>query len=114
MTPEGRVIADVLAYLKVLGVFAWRNNTGASQVKRPNGSLGFVRYGHVGSSDIIGLLPDGTFLAVECKAKHGCLSEHQARFLADVASRGGVAIVARCIEDVDKGISAWRTSCRPR
>ncbi len=84
MTPEGKVLKDCIAYLNAIGAKVIRNNTGRR---------GGVSYGQVGSSDIIACLKGGKFLAVECKAKGGKLSDEQERFLADVeAVRNGEAV----------------------
>lgn len=71
MTPEGAVVRSCLDYLAVRGIMAWRNNSGATHTERKDGSRGFVRFGRVGSADILGVLPGGRFLAVECKAPRG-------------------------------------------
>ena len=84
----------------------WRNNTGA--LKDSTGRL--VRYGLCpGSSDLIGLrtitiTPDmvgqtvGVFVAIEVKDQ-GRLTEQQRAFLAMVEQAGGMAGVARSVED---------------
>jgi hypothetical protein len=97
-TPEGAVVKACLEYLQLRGAFVWRNNTGALRDKtdRP------VFFGKVGSSDIIGLLPGGRFIAVECKAPGGRLSDHQIDFLNQIERMGGLAIIARSVEDVEK------------
>jgi hypothetical protein len=63
-----------------------------------------MRFGKVGSSDIIGLLPDGKFLAVEVKTPHGRLSPEQSAFLEKVRGLGGVAIVARSFRELDAAL----------
>ena len=74
----------------------WRNNTGA--LKDPKGRL--VRYGLcVGSSDIIGIAPDGVFVAVECKAERGKVTDQQEKFIANVRRQGGRAGVARSADE---------------
>ena len=100
MTPEGAVVSACLDYLAVRGIHAWRNNSGVSRPERRDGSRGFVRFGHVGSADILGVMPGGKFLAVECKAPRGNLSRHQIEFLDRVRQEGGVAIVARSVDDL--------------
>ena len=97
MTPEGRIKADLLRFLEIRGVFAWNNPTGAVQV-RPGQ---YMRFGKVGSADIIGVLPGGRFLAVEVKAPHGRLSPEQADFLDRIRGLGGVAIVAHSFQELD-------------
>jgi hypothetical protein len=96
-TPEGLVKSAILDYLRVRGFFAWNNPTGAVEI-RPGQ---WVHFGKVGSADIMGCLPDGRFLAVECKAKKGRLSEAQQDFLNEIERLGGLAIVARSFQEVD-------------
>jgi hypothetical protein len=74
MTPEGRVKA------------AW------------------LRFGKKGSADILGCLPGGRFLAVECKAEHGRLSPEQREFLSDIQALGGLAVVAKSYRDIDQAL----------
>lgn len=54
-----------------------------------------IRFGNPGWADIIGALPDGRFLAVECKTGRGRMAHHQAAFREAVIARGGVHIEAR-------------------
>lgn len=95
-TSESVVLKQCLDYLKLKGIYCWRNNTGACK----SGNR-YIRYGFIGSSDILGILPDGRFLAVECKrTKGGRVSEAQHEFLSKIASNGGVAIVAKSVDDL--------------
>lgn len=83
---------------RVPGLVLWRNNTGLAEYKGRK-----VRYGlAVGSSDLIGIYstvigPEhvgmtlGRFVAGEVKAPGGTVTDDQARFLALVSSRGGLA-----------------------
>ncbi|MDR2742619.1 MAG: VRR-NUC domain-containing protein [Treponema sp.] len=96
-TPEGLVKSAILDYLHVRGFFAWNNPTGAVEV-RPGQ---WMRFGKVGSADIMGCLPGGRFLAIECKAERGRLSGAQRDFLNEVERLGGLAIVARSFQEVD-------------
>ena len=100
MTEEGAVVQACLEYLKLYGAFVWRNNSGALKDKtdRP------VFFGKPGSSDIIGILPGGRFIAVECKSKSGKVSEKQKAFLAEIERLGGIAIIARSVDDVIAGV----------
>ena len=102
MTEEGAVVQACLEYLKIYGAFVWRNNTGALKDKRERP----VFFGKPGSSDILGLLPGGRFLAVECKSQKGKLSEKQKDFLAEVERLGGMAIVARSVDDVIEAVES--------
>ncbi|GHT89234.1 hypothetical protein FACS1894137_18170 [Spirochaetia bacterium] len=100
MTPEGRIKAACLRYLERRGLFAWNNPTGAVQV-RPGE---WLHFGKKGSSDILGILPGGRFLAIEVKAKGGSLTPEQAAFLERVRGLGGVAIIARSFRDIDTAL----------
>lgn len=92
MQAEGRIVNECLIALSQAGCMAFRNDTGA--LKADNGRL--IRYGLCkGSADIIGIAPDGRFLAVECKTPKGRTTPDQDRFLSAVRSRGGRAGVAR-------------------
>lgn len=52
-----------------------------------------------GVADILGVLPNGKFLAIEVKSKSGKVSLQQQKFIDDINLRGGVAGVARCLND---------------
>lgn len=87
---ESEVLKDCLQVLKLWGAFCWRQNTGAFKVDNR-----FFRSSIAGVSDIIGVLPDGRFIAVECKReKGGRVSDKQKEFLHNVAQCGGIAIIA--------------------
>ena len=101
-TPEREVVKACLEYLELRGVYAYRQNTGAAEYADNTGRRRFVRYGKPGISDIIGVLPGGRFIAVECKAPGGRLSEHQTEFLKDIERMGGLAVIARSVEDLEK------------
>lgn len=85
----------------------WRNNTGA--LRDANGQL--VRYGLcAGSSDLIGyrtitITPDmvgqrlAVFAAVEVKAPKGRPTPEQTAFLEHVRAAGGIAGIARSVEE---------------
>ena len=64
-----------------------------------------MRFGKKGSNDILGVLPGGRFLAVECKAKGGRLSPEQKQFLANVQELGGLAVVVRGWQELDEALT---------
>ncbi len=65
----------------------------------------FVKFGHKGISDVLGILKDGRFIAVECKIKPNKPTQFQLDFLEEITKRGGVGIVAYDLEDVQKELS---------
>jgi hypothetical protein len=101
-TPESAVVRACLDYLQIIGVVAWRNNTTGiydleRQTYRKNA-------GRNGIADIVGCLPGGRFLAVECKAGRGKLSPHQIEFQKDIIKAGGLHVVAYRLEDLIEAI----------
>ena len=107
---EGSVQAAVLRYLRLDCRVAWvqRFNTGAHVTAEtpPSGKpkRRFIRYAFPGCADLLGQLRDGRFLAVEVKTRTGRVSPAQQAFLATVARHGGVALLARSIEDVRRAL----------
>jgi hypothetical protein len=99
-TPEGTVKAACLKYLKRRGILAWNNPTGAVRIALDR----WLRFGLKGSSDILGILPRGRFLAVECKVPNGRLSPEQKQFLDEIRGFGGLAVVAKSWTDVDRAL----------
>lgn len=94
---ERDVLTDCLRYLGTYpDVLAWRNNTGAI----PDAKGRVVRFGLVGSSDIIAVRSGGRVVFVECKAARGRLSTQQERFRDRVVSLGAAYIVARSVADL--------------
>jgi hypothetical protein len=103
--PEGDALPAILRALELHPRVAWahRMNTGAGRFLLPDGSLSrFVRYGFPGMSDITGQLIDGRRLEVEVKRVGKEPTDDQAAFLDCVRRNGGVAFVARYIDDVQR------------
>lgn len=57
------------------------------------------KYYKRGTADILGIYK-GRPLAIEVKSEKGRLSIHQKLFLQEFQNNGGIAIVARSVEDV--------------
>ena len=77
----------------------WNHPTGVAQL--PDGRV--IRYGCVGSPDIIGVC-NGRAVGVEVKAARGRQSEQQVRFQAAWESRGGLYILARSADEAEEGL----------
>ena len=94
---ESDIQAAILEWLLWNGVFAWRNYTGPilrgfGKTLCPNPAAG--------SPDIMGVLPGGRMLGIECKTPTGKLSPEQKHFLAHMEKNGAMVIVARSLDDV--------------
>ena len=94
---EQNVSNDIQIALSQAGCLIFRNNIGVlpDRTGRP------VRYGVGGNggSDLIGIAPDGRFLAVEVKNAVGQPTDAQVRFIKAVIAKGGRAGIARNSDD---------------
>lgn len=93
-TPEGNIQKQILDYLKRLRIYAWRNNTRSIFMGGHR-----YQYGKKGSSDILGILPGGRFLAIEVKVPGEKPTPEQLEFLDAINSAGGLGLVAYSLED---------------
>lgn len=97
-TREDAVLRGCLEYLRMNNIFAWRNNTGAAKIGNR-----FMHFGLKGSSDILGILPNGQFLAVECKReKGGRLSDEQKKFLDRISRNNGFAVCVNSVYNLER------------
>lgn len=81
----------------------WRANAGRALVPTAAGTLRPVTMNVVGCADLIGWAAvngHAVFLAIECKAPSGRIRASQAAFLGALTRMGGIAIVARSVDDV--------------
>lgn len=70
----------------------WRHNVGrARPLSNPDTVM---QYGRPGQSDLMGIGPGGTFIAIECKAG-GRLTPEQASWSRMVRAMGGLFILAK-------------------
>jgi len=79
----------------------WRANTGVAQI----GSR-VVRFGVPGQADLTGILPDGRRLEIEVKSDGGRQTEDQSNFQRMIERFGGVYVLARSVEDVERALAA--------
>ena len=92
--------ADIMRQIQLaatkLGARLFRNNVGMATTN--TGSV--IRFGlAVGSADLIGWSATGKFIAIEVKRPYGKPTKEQRRFLDAVVAAGGIAGVARSVED---------------
>lgn len=94
---EGEIKREIMQYLSRLseGMF-WINSSIGIRGRKINS-----RYQLTGVGDILGLYR-GRFVAIEVKKPTGVVSEVQEKFIQRVTSKGGLAFVARSLEDVVK------------
>lgn len=104
---------SILSWLAINRIFAFKVESIGVYDQR----LGIYRLKHsihrkLGISDILGIYK-GKPLAIEVKSAQGRLSPHQKDFLEDWKKEGGIAIVAKCIEDVEKALISADKAATP-
>lgn len=109
---EARIQSEIMLALSDAGCLIWRNETAGVWVGRvihqESASLTLagarmIQAGLcVGGADLIGVAPDGRFLAVEVKSQSGRPSKDQLNFIAAVQQAGGIAGVCRSVEEALK------------
>ena len=90
---ESTIVTACLKLLTLRRVYAFRVNQ--IPVK------GHTFRGLRGVADILGILDDGRFLAIEVKTETGQLRPEQAAFLDAIRQRGGLSCVVRSVADLD-------------
>lgn len=89
---ERTIQKAIIAELKQRGIAHWRIEGGGKVVDTPTGKI-MVGSSMAGMADIIGLLPNGTFFAIEVKKRGGTISPEQFCFLDTVKRSGGIACI---------------------
>lgn len=87
----------ILEYLQVRGIFAFKNQSvGIYDPRTKRYRKSYNKFHINGTSDVLGILPDGRFLAIEVKTKKTKTraSEAQLSFIDNINKNGGVAFVA--------------------
>ena len=97
---ESQIQKGVINWLLYHKCFVWRNNTGSYETAAGH----YVSYGFKGSPDIVGMLPNGRFLGVEVKTVIGKQNKDQKIFEQRVKECGGIYIIARSIDDLEREI----------
>jgi hypothetical protein len=100
LTPEGHIKTDCLRYLNKRHIKAWNNPTGCVKIAPDR----WLHFGLKGSSDILGCLPGGRFLAVETKSLRGHLTDEQREFLQEIEHLGGLAVVVHSFRELDAAL----------
>lgn len=105
--PEKIIENQIMHLLKLMGIFAWKNNSVGVYdpikkiYRKQNGT-----YHMNGVSDILCII-EGRFVAIEVKTPTGKISPDQKMFILNVLKEGGVAFVARSRMDVFKNLQLF-------
>ena len=114
---ETDVLASCLQWLRMKGVWCWRQNQGAIPLK----SGGYRRFvGLKGVADILGILPQtvrvigdehpvifGNMLAVETKREGEKPRPEQVEFLRLVNERGGVGVCVHSVTELEEALAPY-------
>jgi hypothetical protein len=105
---EAQVQDAILRYLAVERRVLWaaRMNSGKGKLLRPDGTQTWISFGFTGCPDIMGMLRDGRYLAIECKRSGGRVRPEQRQHITQAADHGAVAVIARSVEDVQAALDA--------
>lgn len=109
MNPETKLQNLILIELSKAGCTVWRVETAGAwlgrQIHREGNTVTLTNARMFttglckGGSDIIGIAPCGRFLAIEVKTKTGRPTKDQLRFIEAVNRAGGIAGIARSVDD---------------
>ena len=97
---ESDIQTQILDFLNMNGVFSFRVNSMGIFDKEKCIYRTPSKYSLKGTSDIIGIFPDGKFLAIEVKSAKGRPTKEQNAFINKINSRGGLAFICRSLESL--------------
>jgi penicillin-binding protein-related factor A (putative recombinase) len=100
--PEQTIQRAILEYLNWKHIFCWKVTTTGIYVQARNT---WIPNQAPGVSDILGVLKGGRLLAIEVKSPKGKVSPSQQKFIESINQAGGLAFVARSVEEVEKTVS---------
>lgn len=96
---ERDVVKACISWLRRHRIFCNRHDCGGGYL---GDSGAYATYGIKGAGDIIGLLPDGTHLEIECKAgKGGSLTKGQQKRMKDIKENNGIYLVVHGISELE-------------
>jgi penicillin-binding protein-related factor A (putative recombinase) len=97
---ESELQKEIVEFLQANEIYIFPTSQYVKVTKRSHYSI-------TGVSDLLGILPDGRFLAIEVKKPYikgkqqaGKASEEQLKFLSEINTRGGLGFVATSLQDV--------------
>ena len=109
MNQETIIQRHIMLALSEMGCLVFRNETSGAWVGKKIHQAGqqvtladarLIRFGLcVGSSDLVGLTASGRFFAIEVKTKTGRATKEQLNFIEQIKKHGGLAGIARNVED---------------
>lgn len=107
---EKQIENAILEYLSYKPGFFWKNQSvGVYDPQKKVFRKAWGKHQINGVSDILGVLPCGTFVAIEVKTSKGRLTDNQKHFISIILDNNAIAFVARSIKDVEEHLNDyWR------
>lgn len=99
---EKAIENSILHWLSWKGYYAWKTKTTGTYDQKRGRFLKPSPLYRTGISDIVGLFDNGRIFCIEVKSRKGKTQPNQDLFLSEIKKRGGLAFVARSIEDVEE------------
>lgn len=96
---EKHIENQIIGFLRANGVLCFKVKSTATYDRKGGFYRSISKNYMLGVADIIGIFK-GTPLAIEVKTKTGRLSQNQITFLKTWKEQGGIAIIARSLDDV--------------
>lgn len=105
-TPEAKVLKACIAYLEDLDCYVLRISAGVTAIEGRTMAIG-----RAGLPDILAC-KNGRFIAVECKAERGRVSEAQQRQHEFIKRRNGIVIIPHSVDELRSGlVAAFGAEC---
>lgn len=99
-TPEAKVLKACIAYLESLDCYVLRTSAGVASIDGRTMAIG-----RAGLPDIL-VCKNGRFIAIECKAEKGTVSDAQQRQHEFIRRRGGIVIIPHSVAELRAGLVA--------
>jgi hypothetical protein len=99
---ETDLVRQVIQFLNLRGHLVQRTQSGMVKVTNAYGKQHMMKFAQAGTADITGCSKLGKFIAVECKIRPNKPTELQEKYLSEIRSRGGIALVAYDLSDVEQ------------
>ena len=105
---EKEIETLILQWLHMNKIYCWKNeSTGLYDPTRKVFRRKRNPFNINGTADVLGILPDGKFLAIEVKRPKGKATEKQLHFLEQIKKNNGIAFLAYSVYDVEENLKEY-------
>ncbi len=110
---EKQIENEILQYLNLMGIFAFKfENNGVYDPVKKTFRMSFSKWKFKGVSDILGIMPNGRFLAIEVKrpGKLSTLTKEQKLFGEKILKMNGIWGCCTSISDAQELVLSSKAS----